>query len=163
MKGKLFGVGIVVVSLLVGATVYYLQVYAYYRPVKQSDPGGAIALVALDGGQPEEIVVDDYRAIDADSSPLRFRACFTTPMSLAMMTETYRPAENPTPLLGPSWFDCYDARAIGEALERGDAVAFLSQHDIHPGVDRLVAVFADGRGYAWQQLNGEIDDRPRLE
>ncbi|MBS0563510.1 MAG: histidine kinase, partial [Proteobacteria bacterium] len=37
------------------------------------------------------------------------------------------------------------------------AVAFLSDENIHPGVDRVVAVYADGRAYAWQQLNESAD------
>jgi hypothetical protein len=32
-------------------------------------------------------------------------------------------------------------------------LAFLSQADISKGVDRVVAVFADGRAFAWHQLN----------
>ena len=35
-------------------------------------------------------------------------------------------------------------------------LAFLSEPDIHPGVDRVVAVFGDGRAYAWHQLNGSL-------
>ena len=57
------------------------------------------------------------------------------------------------PLTAPGWFDCFDAVAIGEALEKGEAIAFLSQANIHPGVDRVVAVFPDGRAFAWHQLN----------
>ena len=92
------------------------------------------------------------RGIDADSSPLRFRACFSTPLSQAMLTETYRHYENPVPLVAPYWFDCFDAEAIGKALENGEALAFLSEAGIAPGVDRVVAVFADGRAFAWHQL-----------
>ena len=28
------------------------------------------------------------------------------------------------PLTAPGWFDCFDADAIGEALDRGEALAF---------------------------------------
>ena len=34
----------------------------------------------------------------------------------------------------------------------GEALAFLSQSDIAPDVDRVVAVFADGRAFAWHQF-----------
>ena len=50
------------------------------------------------------------------------------------------------------------AAAIGAALETGEAVAFLSQANSHPGVDRVVAVFPDGRAYAWHQLNDSLED-----
>ncbi|MFN3578504.1 MAG: DUF6446 family protein [Tabrizicola sp.] len=29
---------------------------------------------------------------------------------------------------------------------------------MHPGVDRVVAVFPDGRAYAWQQTNASLKD-----
>ena len=38
---------------------------------------------------PEPILTDNFRAIDADSSPIRYRACFDTTLSLAMLSETY--------------------------------------------------------------------------
>ncbi len=60
-------------------------------------------------------------------------------------------------MTAPGWFDCFDANAIGEALERGEALAFLSQAEIAVGVDRVVAVFPDGRAYAWHQLAPEVE------
>ena len=77
-------------------------------------------------------------------------------MSLAMMTETYEPYEAAEPLVAPSWFECFNAMAIGEALESGEALAFLGAKNIEHGVDRVVAVFGDGRGYVWHQVNEEI-------
>jgi hypothetical protein len=75
-----------------------------------------------------------------------------------MLSETYRLYDNPTPLNAPGWFDCFDAAAIGAALEKGEALAFLAEAEIRPGVDRVVAVFADGRAYAWHQLNGSLEN-----
>lgn len=151
MSGKIIGVFLVVFSLLVGATIYWLQVYAFYEPVVFA-PGQEIRLTPIVGQTPEAIVADNVTGIDANSSPLRFRACFTTPLSQAMLTETYVVYPAPTPLVAPGWFDCFDATAIGEALETGEAIAFLSETAIHPDVDRVVAVFPDGRAYAWHQL-----------
>ena len=45
------------------------------------------------------------------------------------------------------------ANAIGEALEEGTALAFLSQSQIAPQIDRVVAVFPDGRAFAWHQIS----------
>jgi hypothetical protein len=78
-------------------------------------------------------------------------------MSQAMLTETYVAYPKAEPLNAPSWFSCFDAAAIGAALEKGEALAFLSQSDILPQVDRVVAVFPDGRAYAWHQLNTPAD------
>ena len=50
----------------------------------------------------------------------------------------------------PAWADRIRARA---ALEAGEAIAFLGQKDITDGVDRVVAIFPDGRAFAWNQLN----------
>jgi hypothetical protein len=150
--GKFLAGGIVVIALMAGAAVYWLQEYAYYEEASFV-PGREILLTTIEGGQPEPILADDVQGIDAGSSPLRFRACFHTPMSQAMLTETYVAYPKAEPLNAPSWFSCFDAAAIGEALEKGEALAFLSQSDISPQVDRVVAVFPDGRAYAWHQLN----------
>jgi hypothetical protein len=152
VNGKLVAGGIVLTGLVAGIAMYWLQVYAFYAPVSFT-PGAEITLVPIDGTLPEAIVVENIQGIDAGSSPLRFRACFTTPLTQATLTETYRLYDRPTPLTAPGWFDCFDADAIGEALERGEALAFLSHSDIARGVDRVVAVFADGRAFAWHQLN----------
>ncbi len=48
---------------------------------------------------------------------------------------------------------------IGTALERGEALAFLSQSNVHADVDRVVAVFPDGRAYAWTQLSPAAKDK----
>ena len=140
-------------GLVAGVAMYWLQVYAFYDEAVFK-PGDEIELTSVESGQPEAIIAEGVTGIDSDSSPIRFRACFRTTLTLAMLTETYKIYPKPEPLLAPSWFDCFDAAAIGAALESGEAVAFMGQENIHPGVDRVVAVFADGRAYAWQQLNG---------
>ena len=90
-------------ALVAGAAMYYLQVYAFYRPVEVSSPAAAIRLVSL-GGVQEAMLTSDFEAIDADSSPLRFRGCFVTPMTLAMLSETFESYEDPTPLNAPPLF-----------------------------------------------------------
>jgi Family of unknown function (DUF6446) len=148
---------ILIVAAAAGAFLWYTAERAFYVPVA-FQPGAEIRLVPLVSGQPEPIVVSGIEGIDAESSPIKFRACFTTPLSLAMLTETYRMYERAEPLVAPRGFDCFDAEAIGRALETGEALAFLSEPDIHPGVDRVVAVFGDGRAFAWQQLNGKLGE-----
>jgi hypothetical protein len=155
--GKAIVGAIVIVAAIAGGFLWYTAERAFYEPVA-FQPGAEIRLVPLTSDQPEAIVVEAVEGIDADSSPIKFRACFRTPLSLAMLTETYREYEGAEPLVAPSAFDCFDAAAIGKALETGEALAFLSEPDIHPGVDRVVAVFADGRAYAWHQLNAQFKD-----
>jgi len=157
VNGTIVAGGLVLTGAVAGIAMYWLQVYAFYQPVT-FEPGAEIRLTPLAGSVPEVIAAAGVEGIDADSSPLRFRACFTTPLSQALLTETYRVYDDPVPLTAPGWFDCFDARTIGEALKTGEAIAFLSQADIHLGVDRVVAVFPDGRAYAWHQLNDSLED-----
>lgn len=143
---------ILISALFAGAVLWYTAESAFYAPVA-FQPGAEIRLVPLAGDQPEPILVAGVTGIDAESSPIKFRACFTTPMSLALLTETYRIYDKAEPLVAPTSFDCFDADAIGRALETGEALAFLSEPNITYGVDRVVAVTQDGQGYAWHQIN----------
>ena len=156
-NGKLIVGGILGIAALVGAAVYYFQVYAFYTAVSFT-PGAEIRLTPIIGDAPEVIIADNVDGIDANSSPLRFRACFHTPLTQAMLTETYKVYDAAEPLVAPGWFDCFNAEKIGTALETGEAIAFLSEPEIAPGVDRVVAVFPDGSAYAWHQLNASLKD-----
>ncbi|MEB8387098.1 DUF6446 family protein [Rhodobacteraceae bacterium KMM 6894] len=155
--GKFLTVLIAVCAIGGGILLYYQQVYAYYSEVV---PNGTddVQIVSQITGMPQAISYDGFQAIDADSSPIRYRACFTTSLDHAALTETYVPADNPVPLLGPKWFDCFDAKEVGKALEDGAALAFLSVENIQYGIDRIVAIHADGRGWVWNQINrcGEV-------
>ena len=157
MMGRIAIVGIVMFALLAGGLLYYLQVYAYYTELAPEDVGD-VQLVALYSGEPEPIMFDNVRAIDSNSAPIRFRACFDTSHSQAFLTEMYVVYEEAEPLVAPTWFDCFDAEEIGTALERGEAIAFLSVENISYGVDRVISVMPDGRAHAWHQINacGEV-------
>ena len=152
MTGKVLVLLIVVAAVLAGAGMYYLQVYAYYEEVV---PTGSddVQLTPLNGDTPETILYEDFRAIDADSSPIRYRACFTTPTGLGTLEDIYAPYTGAAPRVAPGWFDCFDAEAIGEDLAEGRAKVFLSQRNLEYGIDRVVAVTQDGRGYVWHEVN----------
>ncbi len=151
MNGKVIGLTLLGCGIAAGVAMYYLQVYAFYEDVTADVE--AVELTTVAGGAPEPILANNINAIDADSSPLRFRACFETPMDQAMLTETYELYDDAVPLNAPDWFDCFDAAAIGAALEDGSALAFLGTENITYGIDRIVAISSDGRGYAWHQIN----------
>lgn len=159
MTGKIAGVAILVTALIAGAALYYLQVYAYYDEVTVSADGGPVVqLTNVATNAPEPMLVEDFNGIDADSSPLRFRGCFSTPMSVPMLTETFVTYDEAEPTTAPNWFDCFNAKQIGADLEAGRAFAFLSEKEIGDGVDRVVAVYDDGRAYVWHQLNEKYRD-----
>ncbi len=151
MNGKIVGGVILVAAAIAGIALYYVQVYGYYREVPTPPQG--VELVSLSTNMPEPILTNNFRAIDADSSPIRYRACFDTTLSLAMLSKTYVVTEEIEPRNAPGWFDCFDAQAIGIELEAGTALTFLSQKNVHFGVDRIVAITSDGRGYVWHELN----------
>lgn len=140
-----------VAAVIAGLTLYYLQVYGYYHAAPEPEQG--VELVSLSSSAPEPILTDNFRAIDAESSPIRYRACFETTVSLAMLTETYVMSDEIKPRNAPDWFDCFDAKSLGEDLAAGKALSFLSKKNVHFGVDRIVAITADGRGYIWHELN----------
>ncbi|WP_245820541.1 DUF6446 family protein [Flavimaricola marinus] len=153
-------------ALIAGAALYYFQIYAFYTEVTSDDVGN-VQLVNVVTRAPEPILFENFEAIDSDSSPVRFRACFDTPLSQAMLTETFVTYDAAEPLVAPGWFDCFDAQQIGEALETGEAIAFLGTENITYGIDRVVAVMPNGRAYAWHQINscGEVvfDGNPAPE
>ena len=152
MNGRTVILGMLLTALIVGASIYYLQIYAYYFDVTAEQAGG-VRLTSMVSGQPEVIEVGNFQAIDSNSSPIRFRACFETGLSLATLTGTYQTYGDATPLVTPGWFDCFDAGTVDAGLESGAAIAFVGVKDISYGIDRVVAVFTDGRGYSWDQIN----------
>ena len=156
MTARILLVGILVTALIAGAALYYLQVYAYYTEVTAEI--AEVQLTSVITGMPELILFENYKGIDSTSSPIRYRACFDTVLSQAMLTETYVTYPAATPLVGPGWFDCYDAAALGAALDSGQAIAFMGVENIAYGIDRVVAVLPDGRGFVWHQINacGEV-------
>lgn len=150
--GKFLVGMLVLIAALAGGAMYYLQVYGYYEDVVQNGVDD-VQLVSVATGQPEPIPYDNFLAIDAQSSPIRYRACFTTVLTLDAAGNTFVMLQDVTPRNAPGWFDCFDAEAIAQALDGGTAQVFLGAKNIRYGVDRVVAITADGRGYVWHELN----------
>ena len=152
MNGKVIGIILIATGVLGGGGVYYLQEYGFYETIEATSDD-MVQMTSVTTNAPESILFENFQAIDADSSPIRYRACFTTPQSLAMMTETYTLYDNAEPLNAPGWFDCFDADAIAQALETGEALAFMGTENVTFGIDRIVAIQEDGRGFVWHQIN----------
>ena len=152
MMGRIAILAILLCALLAGGSLWYLQVYGYYDRVTPT-PGQDVAMVPLGESAAVPVAYADFQAIDADSSPIRYRACFTTTQDLPALEATFEPYPRAEPLNAPFWFDCFDAEEIGTALEEGTARAFLGGKNVHYGVDRVLAVMPDGRGFIWHQLN----------
>ena len=149
--GKVLSIAILAVALIAGVALYYLQVYHFYEEVAPVSEGGTVQMqITLAEGSVIDLPARDFEGIDADSSPIRFRACFTTQLPQDATLARYETAE---PLNAPRWFDCFDAGAIGAALEEGAARAYLGEKNIRYGIDRVLAIYPDGRAFAWHQIN----------
>ena len=152
MMGKVLAAMIVLSALAAGGAMYYLQVYGYYTEVTASGIDD-VQMTPVGTSTPETILYEDFQAIDADSSPIRYRACFTTPTSVATLTETYEIYDGGAPRVAPGWFDCFDAEEIGTLIDQGRAVVFVGKRNLEFGIDRVVAVADDGRGFVWHEVN----------
>ena len=152
--GRAAVIAIVAAAVLAGGGIWYAQEYLYYEPIDPDGPGAALQITTPAGTRP--LPVAGFEGIDANSSPVRWRAC-------ARITQgppaDALPFAGATPLNAPRWFDCFDAARIGADLESGAATAVLGQAEIHPDVDRVLAVYPDGRVYGWQQYNDKTPER----
>ena len=150
--GKFLAIVLVTCGIIAGGAMYYLQVYAYYSTVV---PSGStdVVLKPLDGSVAQAIAYSDYKAIDSNSSPIRYRACFTAENTADELKALYVTTKDAEPLVAPGWFDCFDAKEIGAAIESQSATSFLSIENVSYGIDRIVSVLDDGRGYAWNKIN----------
>ncbi len=156
MKGKILMGGMLGFTAIFAGALWYFQNYAYYDVDETDD--FIIQLTLVGGAGMQDIPASNFKILSSETSPLKFRACFTVENSIPMLTETFIVYEDATPLLPPSWFTCFDTVAITEDLDTGEAVAFLSAKDVSQGVDRIVAVYGDGRAYSWHQLNEKYTD-----
>lgn len=153
MNGKIIGIAILGITAIFGAAQWYFQTRAYYAPVTLQT-----LEVTFADGTLETLRPLTAEAIDADTSPLRFRACLTLdPETAARLVAAAPPVVEAVPLIAPDWFGCFDAAAIGDALASGAAQAVLAQTEVRPGADRVIAVFPDGRAYVWHQWNGRLE------
>ncbi len=152
MNGKLVGSVILLLGIFVGGTIYYLQIYGFYREVPAAR-AQELQLISLADGTAQSLAATDFRAIDADSSPIRYRACFTTTLSRDAAQALYVGVPGAEPRIAPAWFDCFDAEAISADLRAGTMSVFLGVKNIAYGVDRVIAIGRNGRGYSWHVLN----------
>ena len=151
MSGKAIGIIILVCALIAGVAMYYLQVYAFYEEVTPTGTDD-VQLTTLEGER-ETIFYMDFQAIDAESSPIRYRACFTTETPLDTFLTTYEAYSGASPRNAPNWFDCFNADEIGADIRNGRAHVFVSQRNLEFGIDRVIAITEDGRGFIWHEVN----------
>ena len=151
--GKVAALALLGSAIAAGGGMWYAQEYGYYNPIDPTGPGAALAVTTPAGEQ--ALTLTGFEGIDADSSPLRWRAC----AAVEAIPADAIPFEGATPLNAPRWFGCFDAGQIGADLDDGTARAVLSVSDIRPDVDRVLAVYPDGRVYGWHQYEDKTPER----
>ncbi len=148
-SGKLLAGGIVAFGAIFGVGMWYSQVYAYYEVVT----GTAEVTV---GGEP--FAVRDYSGIQARTSPLKMRGCFTFEDPKAAITAG-KLSDDAIPLKPPYWFDCFDTEQILADIESGTATPIMAGIDEGDGADLYMAIYPDGRAYRWRQPNAKYKGR----
>lgn len=143
--GKILVIMLVTCTVLAGVGAWYFQTRAFYDRLPDQ---ASVQLTPLAATAAQDFPVTNFRGIDSDSSPIRYRACFDIDVDAAQLT----PYNRATPLIAPNWFDCFDAGALSDALAEGRAQAVMGVSNIRYGIDRVI-VLMDGRGYAWNQIN----------
>ena len=141
-SGTIVGVGLGVIAVIFGVTLWWFQTRAYYEDVTGLDT------LLVNG---EALPVTDYVGIDATSSPLKRRACFRQDWPQSAASD---PAA--TPLVAPGWFPCFDAKTLTEDLAANRAQALRIAENDPDGFDTWVAHYPDGRAYLWRQLNAKF-------
>ena len=128
----------VVFAAIFGVGLWYSTNFAYYE--KSTD----VSEISAFG---EKIAVSDYLGIDADTSPLKMRACFTVDFAMDAYSEYRADGE---PLIAPTWFECFNAEQISKDIAAGNAVVLRARANEPYGFTQFIAHYPDGRAYMWR-------------
>ena len=142
---------IVFLAFLIIFTIilFYFQNFAYYERLQVKN-----SLLI----EKEMVEVTDYSGITASSSGLKLRECFKI-VDLSFDTQVLTVYQKPTPLNAPFWFGCFNAKLLSKDLNANKAVAFLSKKEEFDGIDKVIALYPDGTGFQWRQLNNKYTDK----
>ena len=146
MSGRFLVVGLLGFTTFFAIFLYYFQVFAYYQTSAPLD------YVTIQGTR---VPVTRYIGIDSKTSGLKLRGCFFTDPTKFVDFEIHKKA---TPLSAPFWFNCFESGSIQRALDAGDAKAYLAVENEKDGIDRVVAIYPNGMGFQWRQLNSKYLD-----
>ena len=148
--GRIVVVALLALTVLAGAGLFYLEQFHWYDV--REEGRGTVTLTTADGTR-VALDVTGLRIAEGDSSPLKYRSCFDVGPATVDFDGRYASYPDAAPTVAPRAFPCFDAAALAEALAGGEAQAFLGQANVTYGIDRVVALTDDGRGYAWHQIN----------
>ena len=149
MNGRSFVLVLMSLLMIFTLILFYFQNFAFYERVETKNR----LLI-----QEKVFEVKNYYGIDASSSGLKLRECFTVSDESFDIKGLTR-YQKPTPLNAPFWFECFDAESIAKDLNTNKAVAFLSKKEEFDGIDKVIAIYPDGTGYQWRQLNDKYMEK----
>lgn len=141
MNGKIVVGTMLIIAAVMGAGLWYAQTFGWYREVS------GITQIVAEGRMRD---ISDYRGIDGESSPLKLRGCFRADWGVTGEDPATTEAD---PLVAPRWFDCFDAEQINADIRSGAASVVTSRINDPYGFTTYIALYTDGRGYLWRQIN----------
>ena len=146
MNGKFFVISLLAFTFIFSIILYYFQVFAFY-----SRADGLVSIKVLH----RDVEVQNYRGIDSVTSGLKLRGCFSVdPQEFSNLPVLAKA----TPLSAPFWFGCFNHVKLQLEIDKGDAKAFLVSENEKDGIDRVVAVYPNGKAFQWRQLNSKFLD-----
>ncbi len=146
MTGKFFVISLLIFTIGFSIALYYFQVFAFYTMAN------GLTSIEVFG---RLVTVQNYRGIDSVTSGLKLRGCFSVDID---EFSQFQELEKATPLAAPFWFSCFDHKNIQEAIDSGNAKAFLVSENEKDGIDRVVAIYPNGSAFQWRQLNSKFLD-----
>tara|TARA_A100001011_G_C13782940_1_gene623897 strand:- start:84 stop:524 length:441 start_codon:yes stop_codon:yes gene_type:complete len=146
MTGKFFVISLLIFTIGFSIALYYFQVFAFYTMAN------GLTSIEVFG---RLVTVQNYRGIDSVTSGLKLRGCFSVDID---EFSQFQELEKATPLAAPFWFSCFDHKNIQEAIDSGNAKAFLVSENEKDGIDRVVAIYPNGNAFQWRQLNSKFLD-----
>ena len=149
MSGRSFVFVFLAFLMIFTLILFYFQNFAFYKRVETKNR----LLI-----QKKVVEVINYYGIDARSSGLKLRECFTV-ADEAFDIKGLTRYQKPTPLNAPFWFDCFNAESITKDINTNKAVAFLSKKEEFDGIDKVIALYPDGTGFQWRQLNDKYTEK----
>ncbi len=110
-----------------------------------------INLTPITGDAPESMLIEGQPIVAFSTDAKFYYACFQTPMSFGLLTETYEISDNALPAKPLGDMACYNQEKIAMDVASGEALSLVGQRNIVDGIDRIIAVYPDGRAFAWHQ------------
>jgi len=114
-------------------------------------PLHTINVTPNNGDAPEAMLIDGQPIVAFSTDAKFYYACFQTGMSFGLLTETYEISDDAMPAKPLGEMACYDQEQIAQDVASGEALSLVGQRNIIDGIDRIIAVYPDGRAFAWHQ------------